>query len=74
MANPEHVKMLRELDAGEWNIWREQNPEIQINLEHAELQDSNLSYKNLSNADFRASPSNKVIAPAEQKAKDLENR
>ena len=53
MANQEHVKMLRELNEIEWNQWREQHPEIQLDLRRAELQGSNLSYKNLNGLDLR---------------------
>lgn len=53
MANQEHVKMLRELDEHEWNQWREQHPEIHLDLRRAELQGSNLSFKNLKYLDLR---------------------
>ncbi len=52
MANPEHVEMVQKLDEIAWNQWREQHPEIQLDLSHAELQGSNLSYKNLNGVDL----------------------
>jgi uncharacterized protein YjbI with pentapeptide repeats len=53
MANQEQIKMLLELNEIEWNQWREQHPEIQLDLRRAELQGSNLSNKNLNGADLR---------------------
>ncbi len=61
MANPEHLKIL-EMGVEKWNHWREQNPQIQPDLEGADLQGvnldaadflgTNLRYTNLKGADL----------------------
>lgn len=46
MANKEHIDLIKEsVDA--WNHWRKQNPEIQPDLEGADIQGCNLSRANL---------------------------
>jgi uncharacterized protein YjbI with pentapeptide repeats len=49
MANSEHLKLLKEnIDA--WNDWRKNNPELQPDLEDADLRGSNLCRANLRGA------------------------
>jgi uncharacterized protein YjbI with pentapeptide repeats len=75
MANPEHIRILKE-GVEAWNDWRKANPEIIPDLSGAELSgtrrgcivqnfessDDNLSYRDLSEADFnRANLSNAVL-------------
>jgi len=49
MANKEHIDLIKEsVDA--WNRWRKQNPQIQPDLEGADLQGCNLSRANLKGA------------------------
>src|SRR5258708_7128982 len=47
MANPEQVERLKQGVAG-WNVWRGEHPEIQPDLNKAELSGANLSGANLS--------------------------
>jgi hypothetical protein len=56
MANEEQIKRLTK-DVEEWNEWRDDNPEIDIdlsgaNLRKMNLQDANLLYANLTGADL----------------------
>jgi uncharacterized protein YjbI with pentapeptide repeats len=49
MANPEHIKILKQgVDA--WNKWREQNPDVRPELRFANFSGTNLSGANLSGA------------------------
>jgi hypothetical protein len=51
MANPEHVKILKEgFEA--WNIWRGKNPSIAPDLNYANLRGADLSRASLSRADL----------------------
>ena len=52
MANKEHVDLLKK-SVKNWNSWRKQNPEIQPNLENADLRSCNLSGANLTGALLR---------------------
>lgn len=47
MANPEHVEILKQ-GAEVWNEWREENPDVKILIEDAELKSINLAGVNLS--------------------------
>jgi len=75
MADPEHIRILKE-GVEAWNDWRKENPDITPDLSGAELSgtrrgcvvqnfersDDNLSYSDLSEADFnRANLSNAVL-------------
>ena len=51
MANPEQLKIL-EQGVEIWNKWREENPDIEINLSNAYLSNTSLSDANLSNANL----------------------
>ena len=48
MANQEHLKRLKNSSVEEWNKWREDNPDIEINLSNADLRHLNLSGINFS--------------------------
>ena len=49
MANPEHqAKILEGVEA--WNEWREENPSVVPNLQHAELKKAHLVRANLARA------------------------
>jgi uncharacterized protein YjbI with pentapeptide repeats len=51
MANEEHLsKILEGIDA--WNLWRTENPDLVPDLSEAELDEEDLSYSNLSNANL----------------------
>lgn len=52
MANPDHVKVLRE-GAEALALWRAQNPETPLDLTSADLRGSNLAGACLGEADFR---------------------
>ena len=52
MANPEHLKVLKQ-GVEVWNRWREQNPEIRPDLTQADLREANLGLANLSGANLR---------------------
>lgn len=57
MANPEHIKILRQGDKS-WNKWRVENPRAVVDLRSANLSgfifcDTNLSKVNLTGADLR---------------------
>lgn len=49
MANEEHLAILRN-GVAVWNRWREENPDVQIDLRSADLRDENLSGANFRNA------------------------
>ena len=49
MANPEHVKILKQ-GVEVWNRWREERPDIVPDLSQAVLQGTKLSGANLSRA------------------------
>lgn len=49
MANPEHLAILKQ-GVKEWNEWRKQHPEIQPDLNGADLSDANLLGADLSSA------------------------
>ena len=51
MANPEHVKVLRQ-GAEAWNAWRSQNPDERADLSEAGLRDAILSGADLREADL----------------------
>jgi len=51
MANPEHLKILKQ-GVEVWNKWRKENPDIKPNLIKADLFDINLSEADLSGADI----------------------
>ncbi|MGZ4894372.1 MAG: pentapeptide repeat-containing protein [Halobacteriota archaeon] len=54
MANPEHLKILKQgVDA--WNTWRRRHPEIKPDLERAPLSGLDLSHANLMRANLRES-------------------
>ena len=52
MANLEHVEMLL-VDVDEWNNWRSENPDLQANLEGADLRGANLLLADLTGANLR---------------------
>lgn len=47
MANPDHVKRLKESTIEEWNKWRKDNPDIIPDLSGADLSGADLREKNL---------------------------
>ena len=49
MANPEHVKILKQ-GVEVWNRWREENPDLKPNLLEADLSSMKLKHINLSNS------------------------
>ena len=51
MSNQRHVKLLRH-DVGAWNAWRERTPELQPDLNGANLGWANLMGANLVGADL----------------------
>lgn len=51
MANPEHLKKLKE-GVEEWNQWRNENPEVEPDLSGADLHDANLRKANLDEVDL----------------------
>lgn len=51
MANQEHLDILKQ-GVKKWNKWRQQHPEIQPDLSHADLQQIDLSGANLSYTDL----------------------
>jgi len=51
MANPEHLKILKE-GIGVWNEWREKHPDIRPDLMDADLWKENLAKANLSGANL----------------------
>jgi hypothetical protein len=64
MANQELLRILRQ-GAGIWNVWREEQKEVRIDLRNAKLvganlSKANLSYANLSYADFNGADLSKV--------------
>uniref|UniRef100_UPI004057C80C pentapeptide repeat-containing protein n=1 Tax=Candidatus Electronema sp. TaxID=2698783 RepID=UPI004057C80C len=53
MANKRQLAILKQGVAA-WNKWREENPEVKINLRGANLEEENLSGANFSKADIRS--------------------
>ena len=51
MANDEHVEILRE-GVAVWNAWRAENPDVEPDLDHADLSGLDLGEANLSNANL----------------------
>ena len=51
MANPEHLKILKQ-GKDIWNKWREANPKVTPNFEGADLSVADLSWMNLNDANF----------------------
>jgi len=51
MANPEHVRILKQ-GFGVWNQWRKENPYVKPDLSVVNLSGANLSRANLSGADL----------------------
>jgi hypothetical protein len=51
MANEEQLELLME-DTDQWNEWREENPDIEIDLSGADLEDASLTLVNLSEANL----------------------
>ena len=51
MADPEQVRQLK-ASVEDWNKWRIKNPEIEINLNGADLRDANLTGANLCEAEL----------------------
>lgn len=49
MANPEHLALLQK-GVKAWNEWREENPDVEVDLSGAMLYDTILSYVNLHGA------------------------
>jgi uncharacterized protein YjbI with pentapeptide repeats len=54
MANPEHLAKLRE-DESAWNAWRKQHPDLEIDLSSANLDEMDLSRRDLRRVDFSLS-------------------
>ena len=54
MANPEHLKILKQ-GVELWNQWRKENPKIQPDLTETDFTGENLSGINFSGTDLRAS-------------------
>jgi len=54
MTNKIHIEILKS-DVGYWNEWRENNPEIMVDLSESNLSESNLSEANLSRANLSES-------------------
>ncbi|HEY4034483.1 MAG TPA: pentapeptide repeat-containing protein [Ktedonobacteraceae bacterium] len=52
MANQEHVTLLRQ-GVEQWNKWRDQHPEIRVNLSDADLTGFDLNEANLRGSDLR---------------------
>ena len=52
MANQEQLRTLKKEGVEVWNLWREDNPDVKIDLSDADLSGANLSGSNLSNACF----------------------
>lgn len=52
MANQQHVNLLLERGAAQWNAWRKQNRKVRPDLSHADLSGADLSHANLSSADL----------------------
>ena len=52
MANQEQLGILKQ-GFLIWNKWRDENPDVEINLRGAFLSSANLIRANLQNADFR---------------------
>ena len=51
MANPEHLKILKQ-GVDVWNKWREENSNIYLDLSNANLSNANLRYTNLRDANL----------------------
>src|SRR5262249_15117855 len=51
MANEEHLAILRQ-GVEDWNTWREEDPDVQPNLNEADLREADLNTANLRRADF----------------------
>ena len=51
MANPEHLKILKK-GVKVWNKWRKENPEISMDLSHADLGDFVLNQANFKRANL----------------------
>lgn len=54
MANPEHLKSLKQ-GRDIWNKWREANPGVTPDFQGADLSVVDLSWMNLNNANFSGS-------------------
>ena len=52
MANQEQLRTLKKEGVEVWNLWREDNPDVKIDLSDADLSGANLSGSNFSNACF----------------------
>ncbi|AFY39781.1 pentapeptide repeat protein [[Leptolyngbya] sp. PCC 7376] len=74
MANLEQVNLLTTGGVKQWNKWREDNPNIEINFSHANLQNTNLDFVNLKNAQLDSTNlENSQLYNASLKAANLEN-
>ena len=51
MANEKQVEFLK-LEIFDWNIWREENPSVEIDLRGADLYQVDLTYTDLSEANL----------------------
>ena len=52
MANQEQLRTLKKEDVEVWNLWREDNPDVKIDLSDADLSGANLSGSNLRRANL----------------------
>ena len=55
MANQEQLRTLKKEGVEVWNLWREDNPDVKIDLSDADLSGANLSGSNLRRANLSGS-------------------
>ena len=71
MANPEHLKILKQ-GVEAWNKWRKENPHIRPDLSKADLAEENIEGANLHKADLRGVDlSNAILVRADLCGADL---
>lgn len=67
MTNQQQLDLLKQEQATLWNTWREEHPDIAIELNLVDLSEANLGEVNLSEADLR---SNVSEVPVGEEASD----